>query len=111
MLGGAGLVLAAFGVRLCPFAFVFGIPCPGCGLARATLELCRGHVHEALAAHPLVLVATPAMIVGMLHATRRAPAPVAHERIAVVGAAVVLVALVAVWLARFAGAFGGPATI
>ena len=35
----------------CPFKFVTGIPCPGCGMGRATLALAQGSVVESLADH------------------------------------------------------------
>ena len=44
---------------MCPTALFFGIPCPGCGLTRATLALLRGDVGAALHFHPLVFVLTP----------------------------------------------------
>ena len=47
---------------LCPMARSFGIPCPGCGLTRATLALLRGHVHEALHFHPLVWLLAPLFV-------------------------------------------------
>jgi hypothetical protein len=41
------------GPVLCPTALTLGLPCPGCGLTRATSLLTHGHVGEALAFHPL----------------------------------------------------------
>src|ERR1043166_6282464 len=43
----------------CPFFHALGIPCPGCGMTRATLFLVRGEWKEALAMHafaPVLLV-------------------------------------------------------
>lgn len=110
LVAAAVLVAAWWRVPLCPFAMVFGIPCPGCGLSRATFALLRGDLHAALAVHPLVLVALPAALALSLHATSTHTAP-SRERLAVIASAVLLVLFVAVWLARFAGAFGGPAPI
>ncbi len=39
----------------CPFRFFFGIPCAGCGMSRALLELLQGHGAEAVRLHPLVV--------------------------------------------------------
>jgi len=35
----------------CPFAAVTGLPCPGCGLTRATVYFTRGHWHQAFTQH------------------------------------------------------------
>ena len=106
----AALVAAWWKLPLCPFAMAFGIPCPGCGLSRATFALLRGDVHAAIAVHPLVPVALPATLALLLHATSERSLP-SRERAAIVSSAVLLVLFVAVWLARFAGAFGGPVSI
>src|SRR5437870_2602127 len=44
----------------CPIFHAFGIPCPGCGLTRATLFLVRGDLKQALTLHafaPIFIVA------------------------------------------------------
>jgi hypothetical protein len=44
----------------CPVFHTFGIPCPGCGMTRATVFLFRGNWKEAITMHafaPLFLVA------------------------------------------------------
>jgi hypothetical protein len=55
------LGLAALGLSgwPCPLLLGLGIPCPGCGLTRATLELLSGQWHAALTHHafaPLLLL-------------------------------------------------------
>ncbi|MBW4440840.1 MAG: DUF2752 domain-containing protein [Plectolyngbya sp. WJT66-NPBG17] len=35
----------------CPIRHGLGVPCPGCGLSRATLELLHGHFDHALKIH------------------------------------------------------------
>jgi hypothetical protein len=104
----AAAVAAVLRVRLCPFALAFGIPCPGCGLSRATGLLLTGHLHAALAMHPLVLVALPFAVVLALHVTSPRGTTALRERVVTALAATLLVAMLAVWLLRFAGAFGGP---
>jgi hypothetical protein len=41
---GAALAFVFLGPPVCPTALFFGIPCPGCGLTRATLALLQGDV-------------------------------------------------------------------
>lgn len=43
----------------CPIRRFFGVPCPGCGMGRAYLALCRGDIHAAFAYHPLFWLAIP----------------------------------------------------
>ena len=118
----AGSAVALIGPPLCPTALFFGIPCPGCGLTRATLALVRGDVAGALHFHPLVFVLTPvfgfAIGVSLLDYVRGggASAPLGIVRWfsirARYRAAWGLLALVlAVWGARFAGYFGGPVPV
>jgi len=40
---------------VCPFYFVVGLPCPGCGLTRAGLLLLGGNPAESFRMHPLLL--------------------------------------------------------
>jgi hypothetical protein len=110
-LAALGFVAARLRLPICPFSFFFGLPCPGCGLSRATFALLRGDVHAAFAAHPLVFVALPGVVALLLHATSCEPVSQLRERAAVIFSAVLLVLLVAVWIARFAGAFGGPVAV
>jgi hypothetical protein len=113
---------------LCPTAFFFGIPCPGCGLTRATLALLHGDLSGALRFHPLVLVLAPLFLGAVakgLHdfvrgprapagaaAPRRSLAPAWWTRAPGLALASLLgVAVLGVWLARFAGYLGGPAPV
>jgi hypothetical protein len=50
-------ILSLFTGTLCWIQAVIGLPCPGCGLTRATYALFTGQVAEALVWHPLVFVA------------------------------------------------------
>lgn len=120
--GASAFALAVYSdFPLCPLAGSFGIPCPGCGLTRATLTALHGDVRGALHLHPLVLLLTPLVVSvagatawSLLRAPRVSPRPQAvfsNGRIATVLATVLLVLTVGVWLARFAGLLGGPVSV
>ncbi len=109
------LSLALLDVPLCPVAALTHRPCPGCGLTRATLALLRGHLREAMGFHPLAPLVCP-LVVGFL--LYEAVVYVRRGRVRALGgvgltaAGLVLWALlVAVWIARFCGAFGGPVPV
>ncbi len=115
---GALFGLMTIGVPLCPFAIVTRHPCPGCGLTRATISLFHGDIHAAAHMHPLVFVVTPVIAVAFSY---NAYAYVlrgqwfASEGLKsrfITAAWIVLgVAMVALWIARFFGAFGGPVPV
>ena len=46
----------------CFIKSTIGVPCPGCGMTRATLELLSGDIPAALHYHPLVLIFYPAIV-------------------------------------------------
>ena len=105
-------------VKLCLVARVFHVPCPGCGLTRATLAIARGDVMRALTLHPLSIVLVP--VVGFVcaaHALRyvRTGSPwsrmTGRSRYAEGALATLALLLIAVWIARFFGWFGGPVAI
>ena len=125
----ASLVLAACGVLgllllthipFCPLAGVFGIPCPGCGLTRASLALLHGQLRQALHFHPLVPVLMPMFVWVLSRAAFsyvRGPRPDTglqlrlSSRTATLLASTLLLATMGVWGARFCGYFGGPAAV
>lgn len=106
---------------LCPLASAFGIPCPGCGLTRATLALLRGDLRSALHFHPLVWLLTPLFTLFMASAaiellrnparTRDKPRSLWHGRGSNAAALLLLAVTLGVWLARFAGHLGGPVAV
>ena len=114
----AALVLIArAGLPLCPMAGVLGVPCPGCGLTRATLTLLRGDFRGAFALHPLVFVLAPIFAWAMGSALlgyvrgpvqRGAANPWFASRGATALATVLLALTLGVWGARFFGYLGGP---
>jgi hypothetical protein len=110
---GPALVVAAIGglgalvpFSTCPVRLAFGVPCPGCGLTRATLAAARLDLATALRFHPLcpALIAVAAAMVSLAFTTSDATWRRAVTIVTGSGAA----ALVAVWALRFAGFFGGP---
>lgn len=116
-------LIVALRLPFCPSASMFGVPCPGCGLTRATLALARGEFRHAHELHPLVLVLAPLFIWSMTSAALsyvrgplRKPGlrPVrlwlASRAVTAIGALLLLVTL-GVWGARFLGCFGGPVPV
>jgi hypothetical protein len=121
-LAAGGTALVVFGPPVCPTALFLGIPCPGCGLTRATLALMRGDVGAAVRLHPLVFVLAPlfaaalgaALLDYVRGGTPTAPARFTEwfsKRTRYGAALALLVALVGVWGARFAGYLGGPVPV
>lgn len=105
-------------VPTCPLARIAHVPCPGCGLTRATLALLRGDISTALSLHPLAPLVAPLVAValtanlvsyvrtGTLFSLQGKPARFAN--VLLVGTAAAMFVL---WVARFFGAFGGPVPI
>jgi hypothetical protein len=118
-IAGAFALIVAARLPICPMAGVLGIPCPGCGLTRATLALFQGDVRRALGFHPLAPVIAPLFIAAVANAAlgyvrpRRSanPNPWIASPTATVLAAALLLATLGVWGARFFGYFGGPAPV
>jgi hypothetical protein len=119
-LGGSFGLIMRSGLPVCPLAGVFGIPCPGCGLTRATLAFVRGDLRQAFTFHPLVLVLAPLFIWAMSGAAwdyvrgpspQRTASPWFASRSATVLASLLLVATLSVWGVRFLGYLGGPVPV
>jgi hypothetical protein len=55
------LPLDGFGVPLCAFKFMTGLPCPGCGLTRSLIHLAHGDVGGAAVMNPVGLVLFPVL--------------------------------------------------
>jgi hypothetical protein len=92
------------------------IPCPGCGLTRATRLALHGDLAGATHLHPLWFVVVPAVAVAAVVEMRgylRDGRLGAVERSRIGGAVIAVIAgaLVVVWIARFCGALGGPVAI
>jgi hypothetical protein len=112
VLVGVVLAILSIGWR-CPVLLVAGVPCPTCGITRAVRLALHGDLAGATRLHPLMWLAVPmvalfvgAELVGYARrgawgASRRLPL----SNVLMVGTAALLFAL---WIARFAGMFGGP---
>lgn len=103
---------------LCPLAHFAHIPCPGCGLTRATLALLRGNFSAAMAFHPLAPIVAPLVGTAILLHTgsyvRGGTLLSLRGKIARFADALLLtvaMAMLGVWIARFFGAFGGPVPV
>ena len=108
----------AFDVPLCPFAILTRHPCPGCGLTRGTLALLHGHLGAALRFHPLVPVVAPLVAaalgwnaVSYVRRGRWAAVEGLQGRWITRAAATLGAVMIAVWVARFLGALGGPVAV
>src|SRR5690242_403815 len=47
---------------LCPFRFLTGLQCPGCGTTRALHQLMHGNFQAAFILNPLLLIASPFLV-------------------------------------------------
>jgi hypothetical protein len=117
LLAGCFATIVVFRLPFCPLASVLGVPCPGCGLTRATLALAQGDLKHALELHPLVLVLAPlfgwaasSAAIGYVSgpgAVRATPRRLTSRRLTLL-ASLLMLATLGVWGARFLGYFGGP---
>lgn len=101
-------------VPICPTRNWLHIPCPGCGATRAILMAMRGDLGGAMHMHPLAIVAAVLMIPtafialrGIVQVGVPPPLPPMLRRMWYVFVGLLLV----LWIARFAGYFGGPVSI
>jgi hypothetical protein len=111
---GATLVFTSVGWP-CPLRALTGFPCPACGLTRATRHAIHGDVAAATSMHPLVWLVVPVVaafvaveVVGFVRTGAwGSSARVKGSNVVMVGTAALMFV---VWIARFFGAFGGPAS-
>lgn len=83
---------------LCVVKWFYGIPCPACGMTRATISLIRMDIKQAFAYHPLVLL-PPIIFIGIL-----------FQKLSSKLCIVIAVLFVGVWLIRMVLLFPGQVT-
>ena len=113
LLIGAAVALVMLGGWRCPIDLAFGIPCPTCGITRATRLVLHGDFAAATHLHPLVWLAVPVVAlllsvetIGYVRTEKWGSSTrMRGSNILMLGTAAALFAL---WVARFFGAFGGP---
>jgi Protein of unknown function (DUF2752) len=113
---GSILVLVTSLPALCPLRIALGVPCPSCGLTRATRLALGGDLAGATAMHPLWFLIVPyvgAIATAQLvsYARRGDFLPLERNPIVKHVGQVLLALLIVVWVARFLGAFGGPCPV
>ena len=89
-----------------------GVPCPGCGLTRATMAMLNGDWPSVWIYHPLAPVVSPAVAgflgLATLRALRGHPHPLALSKFFPTSVWAILgVVMVGLWGARLAGYLGG----
>lgn len=50
----------------CPFRFLTGFTCPGCGTTRALHQILHGHIYTAFTLNPLLLLSIPFLLIALL---------------------------------------------
>lgn len=115
----AFLPLVAFGLLIlldvpaCPMRVAFGVPCPGCGLTRATLAMMHLDFWAMLRFHPLAPLLTPMYLYAVLRTSLTHSGLVSKERKDIFTTApkwvwpAALVTILGVWLIRMVGLLGG----
>ena len=118
LFAGATAAVVFFEVPFCPMARFAHIPCPGCGLTRATLALLRGDVATALSLHPLAPLVTPlvgiSLVANLVSYVRHGTLLTLRGKAARWANVLLLTtaaAMFVLWVARFFGAFGGPVPV
>lgn len=85
----------------CLVKLLFSVPCPGCGMTRATLRLLRGDVLGSLAYHPVALPGAIGLVVASALALALPDGHPAWDRFVRVSLSTLGVALAIAWVLRF----------
>jgi hypothetical protein len=111
-------VLTLLDVPMCPMATFLHVPCPGCGMTRATLAALHGDFAASFHFHPLAVILVPLLALYSLgHAYSYLRHGVSQIDTVVSGKWIdrflllLLITMLGVWIVRFFGAFGGPVPV
>jgi len=113
----AALAIVFLPVPWCPWAAFAHVPCPGCGLTRATMAALHGDLRASLGFHPLALLITPTILIVLFRDlygfAKRGVWGEGQQggRVTTILAGALAAAMLGVWIARFFGCFGGPVPI
>ncbi len=107
------LSLLVFDIPICPTKRLLGLPCPGCGLTRATGAMIHLDLVTMWAMHPLAPIITPLVgwmlgrnvLVSLGLLARDSFDPI--QKVPRFVWVLLVVALLGVWFARLAGFMGG----
>ncbi|HJL17087.1 MAG TPA: DUF2752 domain-containing protein [Sandaracinaceae bacterium LLY-WYZ-13_1] len=104
--------LMAFDVPVCPSKNLLGVPCPGCGLTRATEAMVTGDFVAMLRFHPMAPLLAPAVLFSLVRVTLVSAGAVRTRRDPLGKLpnwfwGSVAAVLVGLWVARIAGFLGG----
>lgn len=105
-------------VPVCPSAALFRLPCPGCGMTRALSAMLRGDLAQAYHLHPVAPLAIPVLagcaighvVAYVWPSSGRLSKLLASKWVEWLVLGIVAL-MIAVWIARFFGGFGGPAKV
>ncbi|WP_266364325.1 DUF2752 domain-containing protein [Tellurirhabdus rosea] len=66
----------------CPFRWLTGLPCPGCGSQRCVHHLLHGRLHTAFLHNPLLVLSLPYVLLGIVveYSPLRSTYPVFRQR-------------------------------
>jgi len=80
----------------CPFKRITGLPCPFCGMTRATLAMGGGHWHRAFELHPFapIVLAGIVVMLGLIIAGKTSSLLSGHRPQLILGA------ILTVWILR-----------
>jgi hypothetical protein len=114
-----GALPVVLGLQRCPVAAFLHASCPGCGLTRAVRLLLAGDIAASFHMHPLAVPSIVASALVMAATTwvtwkRGAPTELMREPLGRAAAWTfvgVQALLLALWIARFFGALGGPVPV
>lgn len=85
----------------CLVKLIFRVPCPGCGMTRATLRLLHGDVLGSLGYHPVALPGALGLVVASVLALTLPDGHPAWDRFVRVSLSALGVALAVAWGLRF----------